>query len=76
MAKLYDDDFLEWDVWVASGRRGTPAPARIVFRCVTDPGQRPRAVEIAEGSGRAEALVQEAGTGELRDLLQRAEPIR
>lgn len=76
MAKLYDDDFLEWDGWAASGRRGTPATARIVFRCITDPGLRPRAVEIAEGSGRAEALVQAAEPGELRDLLKRAEPIR
>lgn len=75
MATIYDDDFLKWEAWAAAGRRGTPSPARIVFRCLSDPRRRPLAVEVSEGIARAEARLVEAGSEELRALFQEAEPI-
>ena len=69
---LLDEDLREWEVFASTGRFGFPAPARVVFRCVTDPGERARALAIDGDKSDAEALVVARSDEELKQMMTRA----
>lgn len=72
---ILDDDLNTWEVYATSGDFGFADPARIVFRCLSDPGERARSVESGEDSSETEAFVAERTDEELRELLGEAEPV-
>jgi hypothetical protein len=76
MSRIIVDRALEsWDVYAVPGLHGFSRPARIVFRCGSDPSERARMVEIGGDKAEAEARVVLSTDGELRELLERAEPL-
>lgn len=72
---ILDDDLNTWEVYATTGDFGFADPARIVFRCLTDSGERARAVEPGGDKSEAEELVVTRSDGELRELLEKAEPV-
>ena len=44
-----DDDFQEWEAYVSAGAPHGSAAARIVFVCLSTPGERPRFVRHPSG---------------------------
>lgn len=70
---LLDDDLKEWEVFATTGRFGFPDRARVVFRCVSDPQERARAVAIEGDKSDAEAIVAGRSEAELREMMEAAE---
>ena len=76
MARLIHDDALRtWEVFASTGDYGAADPARIVFRCTTEPGVRPRAVRLDGDKSDAEKAVIELTADELEKLLESAQEI-
>ncbi|NIP60041.1 MAG: hypothetical protein GWM92_17120 [Gemmatimonadetes bacterium] len=73
--RIRDENFQEWEAFATTGDFGFPRPARIVFRCRTDPETRPRHVVIDGDKSDAEARLTELGEAELEELLQEAETL-
>lgn len=73
MRIVRDGDFRDWEVYASTGDFGLPNPARIVFRCRTDPDERPRVVTIEGDKSEAEARVKSLTNPELTELLDEAE---
>lgn len=73
MRVVRDRDFRDWEVYATTGDFGLPSPARIVFRCRTDPDERPRVVTIEGDKSEAEARVKSLSPPELSELLAEAE---
>ncbi len=72
---VLDADFEEWEAYASAGRFGFPEPARIVFRCRTNPRLRPRVVDIDGDRTKAEELVLGLSANEFVALLGRAEEV-
>lgn len=72
---ILDDGLNTWEIYATSGDFGYADPARIVFRCLTDSGERARAVELGGDKSEAEGFVVERSDEELRELLGKAEPV-
>lgn len=76
MSRLIHDDALRtWEVFASTGDYGAADPARIVFRCTTEPGVRPRAGRLDGDKSEAEKAVIELPEGELEKLLETAKEI-
>jgi hypothetical protein len=75
MRLVLDANLQEWEAWASPGRRGEPGDGVIVFRCLADPGERPRVVRVSGGSPGAEARLRSASRAELRELFEAAHPI-
>ncbi len=69
---IVDEDFEEWETYASTNRYGLPEPARIVFRCRTNPRRRPRVVEVEGDRTYAEKLVNNGSGGDLVALLRDA----
>lgn len=72
MRTIQDDSFRTWEAYATTGDFGLSNPARIVFRCISDPGERARAVEIDGDKSDAEARIRKLSGAELKDLMHRA----
>lgn len=70
---IQDDDFREWEAFANTGDYGFPSPARIVFRCRTDPDERSRVVTIEGDKSDAEARLKAVEDAELEEMLAGAE---
>lgn len=66
---LLDDELREWEVFATTGRYGAPDHARVIFRCMSDPGQRALAAVIDGDKSDAEALVAERSDDELKEMM-------
>lgn len=73
MRIIQDGAFQRWEAYATTGDFGYSRPARIVFRCLTDPGARARIVDAAGDKSDAESRVRELTEDELRSLLVEAE---
>jgi len=76
MKTVFDDHLMEWEAWATPAPGGLGRTGRVVFRCLTDRGVRPRALDFQEPGPAVEARLEAADPGTLRDMLSRAEPIR
>lgn len=65
--------FQRWEAYATTGDFGFSRPARIVFRCLTDPDERARTVVIDGDKSDAEARVKELSEAELKTLLEASE---
>ena len=72
---ILDPGLRTWEVYATTGDHGFADPARLVFRCVSDPGQRSRAVRFGGDKSEAEEAVVSRSDAELQALLAEAEPI-
>ncbi len=71
-----DRNLLEWEAYVSGGQPGTPAAARIYFNCLTDRTRRPLFVSHKSGDVTgAQKTLGELAENDLRELLERAEPL-
>jgi len=69
---IQDDSFRTWEAYATTGEFGLSRPARIVFRCISDPEERARAVEIDGDKSDAEARIRTLSAGDMRDLMDQA----
>ena len=72
---IVDAGLKSWEVFASTGPYGYGPHSRVVFRCTTDPGERPRARALEGDKSDAEALVAAAPLERLRELLESAEPL-
>jgi len=72
---LRDTDLRLWEAYASTGAFGRTRPCSIVFRCVSDAGERPRTSDFVGDKAEAEAMLQTAGDAELMDLLESAADI-
>lgn len=72
MRTIQDDSFRTWEAYATTGDFGLSNPARIVFRCISDPDERARAVEIDGDKSDAEARIRKLSGAELGDLMHQA----
>jgi len=72
MRIIQDRAFQRWEAYATTGDYGFDHPARIVFRCLTDPSERARAVEIDGDKAVAELRVRRLSEEELHRLLSEA----
>ncbi|MDX1567200.1 MAG: hypothetical protein R3223_05315 [Longimicrobiales bacterium] len=75
MRTIQDDSFRTWEAYATTGQYGFSDPARIIFRCVTDPNERARFVTIDGDKSDAEARVRSLSNGELQDLMEGADVV-
>jgi len=73
--KIVDRDFHEWEAFASTGDFGRSRPARVIFRCMSDPTRRPRHVVIDGDKSDAEAELQRRSDEELSRLFQKAEAL-
>lgn len=76
MRTVFDDRLMEWEAWASPSPGGLGNTGRIVFRCLTDPTERPRALELGQTRAVLEGRLEEMDQAELVDLLAEAEAIR
>lgn len=69
---ILDADLRRWEVFASTGPHGYAAPAHLVFRCVSDPRQASRYIEVKGDKSEAEAQVQTQDAAELLELLESA----
>jgi hypothetical protein len=72
---IVDAGLMSWEAFASTGPFGYAPHSRVVFRCTTDPSERPRAHTVEGDKSDAELLVATAPAAELRALLEGAEPI-
>ncbi len=70
-----DDDLREWEVYATTGRYGFPDRARVMFRCMSDPHERTRALALQGDKSDAEAAVETASAEELTRMMEEAETL-
>lgn len=73
--RILDGDLRRWEVYATTDRYGFPDPARVVFRCTSDPRVRARAVTIEGDKSEAEACVSSSSAAALSEMLGRASEI-
>ena len=73
---ILDPDLRSWEAFATTGEGGLPDPGRIVFRCTSDPAQRPRVVPVDGDKSVAEQTVVEGTTEQLLRLFEEARDIR
>lgn len=69
---IVDSALQRWEVYATTGAYGLPDPARIVFRCLSDPDVRARAVTIEGDKSAAEETVSVRSDDQLRKMLEEA----
>lgn len=72
---LLDDGLRSWEAFASTGPYGYSDGSRVIFRCTSDPGERPRACALTGDNSEAEAKVKGAPASELLEMLRRAEPL-
>lgn len=72
---IQDDDLRTWEAFATTGEYGGPRPARVVFRCRSVPGERPRQIDLEGDKSDAEEAVARMSASELRDLLAQSKEI-
>ena len=72
---IHDDALRTWEVFASTGDYGAADPARLVFRCTTEPGIRPRAVRLDGDKSEAEKAVIDLSDDELAKLLESSKEI-
>lgn len=72
---IQDEDFQRWEAFATTGEFGAANPARIGFRCVSDPDVEPRATFIEGDKSDAERAVSEMSPEELMELFREAEAL-
>ena len=72
---ILDAALRSWEVFASTSRYGFAPRSRVVFRCTTDPAERPRARAIDGDKSDVEALVVGAPVEQLVDMLEGAEPL-
>lgn len=75
MRTLQDDSFRTWEAFATTGDYGFAEPARIIFRCITDPDERARFVTIDGDKSDAEARIRSLSEEELEDLMADADVV-
>ena len=74
MARTIPDRDLEsWEVFTTTGPYGYAWNSRVVFRCTSDPGERPRAYLVDGDKSDAEARVATASCEDLLAILAHGE---
>lgn len=73
---VLDGDLRNWEAFASTGPFGYSAHSRVVFRCTTDPDQRPRAFSVPGDKSDAESRVALASPAELLEMWAGADPIR
>lgn len=74
--RFIDDGFREWEAYVSAGAPHTQDAARILFVCISEPGERPRFLRHdSRDPTSAEAELQGAGEDRLLDLFRTSEPL-
>ena len=68
-----DQHLMEWEAFASTPRGGLPSPGRILFRCLSDRTTRTRYHQVEGTRSDAEARIQRADEGELRELLEGSE---
>ncbi len=74
-ASFLDARLREWESYVTTAAGGMPVPGRIVFRCLSDPSERPRVLEVDGNRAHAERLLTRASDDELREFFEASGPI-
>jgi hypothetical protein len=69
MRTILDGDLRRWEAYATTGDFGGPDPAKIAFRCTSDPGQRPRILVFEGDKSQAERSVSESSDAELVRML-------
>ena len=72
---LLDHGVRSWEAFASTGPYGYSDGSRVIFRCTSDPGERPRAFALTGDNSEAEARVTGAPASELLEMLGRAEPL-
>lgn len=75
MRTIQDDSFRTWEAYATTGEYGFSNPARIVFRCLTDPDERARTVTIDGDKSDAEARIRSLSGEDLMDLMEVSEVV-
>ena len=75
MRTILDRELRRWEVFATTGEYGSPNPAKLAFRCVSDAGLRPRILVFAGDKSDAEQTVAEASAEELLRLLESAQSL-
>ncbi len=73
---IVDEGLKTWEAFASTGQFGYSSGSRLIFTCVTDPGERPRGWTLAGDKSDAETVVAEAPAQELLALLGKAAPLR
>ena len=73
---LLDDGLRSWEAFASTGPYGYSEHSRVIFRCTSDPSERPRAFAVVGDKSEAEAKVMTASPSELLKMLGLAEPLR
>ena len=60
---ILDSDLRKWEAFASTGRFGFADAAQVVFQCVSDPWERPRAYTVAGDKAAAEALLAQGKIG-------------
>jgi hypothetical protein len=76
MRTILDRELRRWEVFATTGEFGSPNPAKVAFRCVSDAGLRPRIMVFSGDKSDAEQAVAEAPDGELLRMLEEARAVR
>jgi hypothetical protein len=72
---IQDGEFRRWEAFATTGDFGRANPARISFRCRSQPELRARAVFIEGDKSDAEKAVVEMSEEELESLFEQAEEV-
>jgi hypothetical protein len=73
---LLDGGLKSWEAFASTGPYGYADQSVVVFRCTSDPDERPRAIAVSGDKSDAETRVATATRKELLEMLERAEPIQ
>lgn len=73
--RFLDDSLRHWEAFASTGWQGVPRPALLVFDCLSDGGERPRAVEIDSSRAEAEARLARMSDDELREMVEAASAV-
>jgi hypothetical protein len=72
---VVDTGLKSWEAFASTSRYGFAPHSCVVFRCTTDPSERPRSYAIEGDKSDVESLVATAPGEKLRELLESAEPL-
>lgn len=65
-----DDDLRVWEAFASGGKYGLSIRPKVIFHCVTEPGERPRFVELHGDEADAEDAVHDASVDRLKEMLR------
>ena len=74
--RFLDDSLRHWEAFPSTGWQGVPKPALLVFDCLSDDREPPRAMELDGTRAEVETRLSAMSDAELRELVETAPPIR